>query len=231
MIKEPCCQRCQRARMRTTAHLLHDTPFVCLQGPRGELGSTAPRLQELDLAGCLLPSWAAVVPLASELPRVRTLDLSCARLDFEDAGGGAAQDPGPPGGPGSGGRALDAAVFSALRLLVLNRTGVTWPQVRVHACTKHLQRFAACSALCCKSWEGANSAVGAWLASVLGLAVSCVSAIWCSAILPRSRASSTHPHWMMRVRAAVAADPPTGPMAACLGGAACLRQRHPQPGS
>lgn len=71
-----------------------------------------------------------MAPLARELPRLRTLDLSGAGMDFKDARGGEAQDPGAPGRPGFDGGALAGAAFGALRLLVLNRTGVTWPLVR-----------------------------------------------------------------------------------------------------
>ena len=87
------------------------------------------------MAGCLLPSWAAVAPLAHELPRLRTLDLSGARLDFGVTGIEEAQDSGALWRPGSGGRDLAGAAFGALRLLVLNRTGVTWPLVRAHVAT------------------------------------------------------------------------------------------------
>ena len=73
-----------------------------------------------------------MAPLARELPRLRTLDLSGARLDLRVTGIEEAQDPGAPGRPGFGGGALAGAAFGALRLLVVNRTGVAWPEVRAH---------------------------------------------------------------------------------------------------
>lgn len=114
-------------------------------------------IEELDLAGCLLPSWSAVVPLARELLRLRTLDLSGARLDFGVSGSEDAQDPGAPGRPGFNGRAMAGAAFGALRLLVLNRTGVTWPLVRAHAYAR--QRRALGCALPC--WEVLRESDGA----------------------------------------------------------------------
>lgn len=100
----------------------------------------APAIQELDLAGCLLPSWGAVVPLADELPCLRTLDLSCARLALPGAGRAESSSSAEPGG---GNEEEDGAVprirvpaceiFGALRLLVLNRTGVSWAQARAKA--------------------------------------------------------------------------------------------------
>jgi len=67
------------------------------QGPPGELGAAAPAVEELDLSGCLLPSWAAAARLAAELPRLQTLDLSGARLAFPEGGRPERRAAGGPG--------------------------------------------------------------------------------------------------------------------------------------
>lgn len=95
----------------------------------------APLLEELDLSGSLLPSWAAVGAVASKLPSLVALDLSRARLGPVPEGGGELYgccDVMPPIAPSLtlmlsslpvSPRAVPA--LSRLRVVVLNRTGVT----------------------------------------------------------------------------------------------------------
>jgi len=90
-------------RLRTA--VLVDAGVTHAEDDGESLGDLAPLLEELDLSGSLLPSWAAVGAVASKLPSLVALDLSRARLG-----------PVPEGG---------VPALSRLRVVVLNRTGVT----------------------------------------------------------------------------------------------------------
>lgn len=52
----------------------------------GELASTCPALEELDLSGSLIPGWARVQAICQELPALKVLHLSRVPLGPPEAG-------------------------------------------------------------------------------------------------------------------------------------------------
>ncbi|KAB1271465.1 Tubulin-specific chaperone E [Camelus dromedarius] len=68
-------------------------------------------IRSIDLSKNLLSSWDEVVAIADQLRRLEVLNLSENKLTF------------PSGSP------TPSRTFSALKELVLNRTGITWAQV------------------------------------------------------------------------------------------------------
>ncbi|XP_072827098.1 tubulin-specific chaperone E isoform X4 [Vicugna pacos] len=80
-------------------------------GDRGGIAAACPNIRSIDLSKNLLSSWDEVVAIADQLRRLEVLNLSENKLTF------------PSGSPPPSG------TFSALKELVLNRTGITWAQV------------------------------------------------------------------------------------------------------
>nr|XP_031297235.1 tubulin-specific chaperone E-like [Camelus dromedarius] len=72
---------------------------------------SVPNIRSIDLSKNLLSSWDEVVAIADQLRRLEVLNLSENKLTF------------PSGSP------TPSRTFSALKELVLNRTGITWAQV------------------------------------------------------------------------------------------------------
>uniref|UniRef100_A0A669DGA4 Tubulin-specific chaperone E n=1 Tax=Oreochromis niloticus TaxID=8128 RepID=A0A669DGA4_ORENI len=81
-------------------------------GADGQIRTTTPNVEWLDLSGTLLSCWEDVATISQQLDRLEGLQLSYNRLRLPP-------DP----------SALRHA-FSALRVLVLNGCQLTWPQVR-----------------------------------------------------------------------------------------------------
>ncbi|XP_024534249.1 tubulin-folding cofactor E [Selaginella moellendorffii] len=77
-------------------------------GPPGEISSSAPNIEELDLTGNLISDWNFVTCLCEELPRLRAVDLSYNRIDIRP------EMPRPP---------------LNLRTVVLNYCSLSWEQV------------------------------------------------------------------------------------------------------
>lgn len=84
-----------------------------MQGSPGRLRRLAPKLQDLDLADNLLPSWAEAARLAQELPQLASLDLSHNRM--------AMPIPGPKP------EAMEP--LTCLRTLILNRCSLSCQEV------------------------------------------------------------------------------------------------------
>ncbi|XP_012586418.1 PREDICTED: tubulin-specific chaperone E isoform X2 [Condylura cristata] len=84
---------------------------VCCAGHPGGIASACPNIREVNLSKNLLPSWDEVTRIADELKHLETLNLSENKLNFPSAS--------PP----------LTGTFSTLKVLVLNRTEVTWAEV------------------------------------------------------------------------------------------------------
>ncbi|XP_077024509.1 tubulin-specific chaperone E isoform X2 [Tamandua tetradactyla] len=80
-------------------------------GEKGEIATTCPNIREIDLSKNLLSSWDEVIHIADQLKHLEVLDLSENKLKF------------PSGSPSLSG------TLSALKVLVLSRTGITWAEV------------------------------------------------------------------------------------------------------
>ncbi|XP_008588204.1 PREDICTED: tubulin-specific chaperone E [Galeopterus variegatus] len=80
-------------------------------GDRGAIARACPNIKELDLSKNLLSSWDEVIRIADQLKHLEVLNLSENKLKFPSVS---------PSAPGT---------FSALKVLVLNRTGITWAEV------------------------------------------------------------------------------------------------------
>ena len=89
-----------------------------MQGDSVELARVAGGLQEIDLTDNLLASWSVLSELATGLPRLRCLNLSCNIMAL----------------PGD-----RLSANTALQILVLNNCCLTWAQVGLHphTCLKH----------------------------------------------------------------------------------------------
>ncbi|ELK32111.1 PREDICTED: tubulin-specific chaperone E [Myotis davidii] len=84
---------------------------VSCAGDKGDIASTCPNIRVVNLSQNLLSAWEEVTGIAEQLRHLEVLDLSENKLRF------------PPGSP------APIGTFSALKVLVLNRTGVTWAEV------------------------------------------------------------------------------------------------------
>lgn len=73
-------------------------------------------IRNLDLSKNLLSLWDDVTDIADQLRHLEVLNLSENKLRF------------PPGA------AWPAGTFSALKVLVLSRTGITWAEVITSLC-------------------------------------------------------------------------------------------------
>ena len=82
-----------------------------MQGDSTELASVAAGLQELDLTDNLLASWSVLSELATGLPQLRCLNLSCNTMALPD------RMPSPN---------------TALQILVLNSCCLTWAEVGLY---------------------------------------------------------------------------------------------------
>ncbi|KAM9212528.1 tubulin-specific chaperone E isoform 3-T4 [Dugong dugon] len=80
-------------------------------GGKGGIAETCPNIRKLDLSRNLLSSWDEVILIADQLKHLDVLNLSENKLQF------------PSGVPSLTG------TFSAMKVLVLNRTGITWAEV------------------------------------------------------------------------------------------------------
>ncbi|KAM9613342.1 tubulin-specific chaperone E isoform 3-T4 [Trichechus inunguis] len=80
-------------------------------GGKGGIAETCPNIRKLDLSRNLLSSWDEVILIADQLKHLDVLNLSENKLQF------------PSGAPSLTG------TFSAMKVLVLNRTGITWAKV------------------------------------------------------------------------------------------------------
>ncbi|XP_036091496.1 tubulin-specific chaperone E isoform X3 [Rousettus aegyptiacus] len=80
-------------------------------GDRGGIAAACPNIRNLDLSKNLLSLWDDVTDIADQLRHLEVLNLSENKLRF------------PPGA------ASPAGTFSALKVLVLSRTGITWAEV------------------------------------------------------------------------------------------------------
>lgn len=83
-----------------------------MQGEAGELSTSAPSLQDLDLSSNLLSRWQDVDALCTELPRLHTLNLSYNFLRLSDV---------PPSNQ-----------FPNMRRLVLNHCSAAFYKVCSH---------------------------------------------------------------------------------------------------
>ncbi|XP_029100494.1 tubulin-specific chaperone E isoform X4 [Monodon monoceros] len=80
-------------------------------GDKGGIAKACPNVRSIDLSKNLLSSWDEVVDIADQLKHLEVLNLSENKLKF------------PSGSPPPTG------TFSALKVLVLNRIGITWTEV------------------------------------------------------------------------------------------------------
>ncbi|XP_006868627.1 PREDICTED: tubulin-specific chaperone E [Chrysochloris asiatica] len=80
-------------------------------GEKGGIAETCPNIRNVDLSRNLLSSWDEVIRIADELKYLDTLNLSENKLQF------------PSSSP------CMTGTFSALKILVLNRTEITWAEV------------------------------------------------------------------------------------------------------
>ncbi|XP_074118552.1 tubulin-specific chaperone E isoform X3 [Sminthopsis crassicaudata] len=88
---------------------------VSCAGNKGEIAQTCPNIRRIDLSKNLLSSWNEVISIAAQLKYLEVLNLSENKLKF------LYDSPSP------------SFTFSALKVLVLNRTGITWTEVLWHA--------------------------------------------------------------------------------------------------
>ncbi|KAM9006771.1 tubulin-specific chaperone E isoform X2 [Sarcophilus harrisii] len=84
---------------------------VSCAGNKGEIAQTCPNIRRIDLSKNLLSSWNEVISIAAQLKYLEVLNLSENKLKFPY------DSPSP------------SFTFSALKVLVLNRTGITWTEV------------------------------------------------------------------------------------------------------
>ncbi|XP_045443015.1 tubulin-specific chaperone E [Pipistrellus kuhlii] len=84
---------------------------VSCAGDKGDIASTCPNISVVNLSQNLLSAWEEVAAIAEQLRHLEALDLSDNKLRF------------PPASP------TPTGSFSALKVLVLNSTGVTWAEV------------------------------------------------------------------------------------------------------
>ncbi|XP_001368852.2 tubulin-specific chaperone E isoform X1 [Monodelphis domestica] len=84
---------------------------VCCAGDRGKIAQTCPNIKRIDLSKNLLSEWDEVTLIADQLKYLGVLNLSENKLKFP------CDSPSP------------SYTFSALKILVLNRTGITWTEV------------------------------------------------------------------------------------------------------
>ncbi|XP_061038189.1 tubulin-specific chaperone E isoform X2 [Eubalaena glacialis] len=80
-------------------------------GDKGGIAKACPNVRSIDLSKNLLSSWDEVVDIADQLKHLEVLNLSENRLKFPS------RSPSPTG------------TFAALKVLVLNRIGITWTEV------------------------------------------------------------------------------------------------------
>ncbi|XP_032705670.1 tubulin-specific chaperone E isoform X2 [Lontra canadensis] len=80
-------------------------------GDKGAIAKACPNIRKVDLSRNLLSSWDEVLDIADQLKHLEVLNLSENKLSF------------PSGSPARTG------TFPALKVLVLNRTGITWAEV------------------------------------------------------------------------------------------------------
>ncbi|XP_051849519.1 tubulin-specific chaperone E isoform X2 [Antechinus flavipes] len=84
---------------------------VSCAGNKGEIAQTCPNIKRIDLSKNLLSSWNEVISIVAQLKYLEVLNLSENKLKFP-------YDSSSP-----------SFTFSALKVLVLNRTGITWTEV------------------------------------------------------------------------------------------------------
>ncbi|XP_042765332.1 tubulin-specific chaperone E isoform X1 [Panthera leo] len=84
---------------------------VSCAGDKGAIAKACPNIRRVDLSRNLLSSWDEVLSIADQLKHLEVLNLSENKLRF------------PSGSPSL------AGTFPALKVLVLNRTGITWAEV------------------------------------------------------------------------------------------------------
>ncbi|XP_059026386.1 tubulin-specific chaperone E isoform X2 [Mustela lutreola] len=80
-------------------------------GDKGAIAKACPSIRKVDLSRNLLSSWDEVLDIADQLKHLEVLNLSENKLSF------------PSGSP------VRTGTFPALKVLVLNRTGITWAEV------------------------------------------------------------------------------------------------------
>ncbi|XP_039320233.2 tubulin-specific chaperone E isoform X1 [Saimiri boliviensis] len=84
---------------------------VSCAGEKGGVAEACPNIRNVDLSKNLLSSWDEVIHIADQLRHLEVLNLSENKLKFPS------------------GSAPLTGTFSALKVLVLNRTGITWAEV------------------------------------------------------------------------------------------------------
>ncbi|XP_039387422.1 tubulin-specific chaperone E isoform X1 [Mauremys reevesii] len=80
-------------------------------GQKEEIGRTCPNIRSINLSKNLLPSWEKVTDIACQVQNLESLDLSENKIKFPSDS------------------ASITCTLSKLRVLALNRTGVTWAEV------------------------------------------------------------------------------------------------------
>ncbi|XP_025217247.1 tubulin-specific chaperone E isoform X1 [Theropithecus gelada] len=85
---------------------------VSCAGEKGGVAEACPNIRRVDLSKNLLSSWDEVIHIADQLRHLEVLNLSENKLKF------------PSGSALTG-------TFSALKVLVLNQTGITWAEAHV----------------------------------------------------------------------------------------------------
>ncbi|KAM6280570.1 geranylgeranyl pyrophosphate synthase isoform 2-T2 [Porphyrio hochstetteri] len=80
-------------------------------GQKEEIGRTCANIRHIDLTKNLISSWETVTAIASQVQNLETLDISENKMKFPSTS------------------ASVSSVFSKLRILALNRTGITWTEV------------------------------------------------------------------------------------------------------
>nr|XP_039320235.1 tubulin-specific chaperone E isoform X2 [Saimiri boliviensis boliviensis] len=86
---------------------------VSCAGEKGGVAEACPNIRNVDLSKNLLSSWDEVIHIADQLRHLEVLNLSENKLKFPS------------------GSAPLTGTFSALKVLVLNRTGITWAEAHV----------------------------------------------------------------------------------------------------
>uniref|UniRef100_A0A2K6C6X9 Tubulin-specific chaperone E n=1 Tax=Macaca nemestrina TaxID=9545 RepID=A0A2K6C6X9_MACNE len=94
---------------------------VSCAGEKGGVAEACPNIRRVDLSKNLLSSWDEVIHIADQLRHLEVLNLSENKLKF------------PSGSALTG-------TFSALKVLVLNQTGITWAEAHVQCGSSRHER-------------------------------------------------------------------------------------------
>nr|XP_020642664.1 tubulin-specific chaperone E isoform X1 [Pogona vitticeps]XP_020642673.1 tubulin-specific chaperone E isoform X1 [Pogona vitticeps] len=101
----------KQKQLHTLTDISVDQCAVSVAGEEEEIRRTCPNIRRINLSKNLLSSWNEVVRIACQLQSLEILNLSENKIKFQSTSPSA------------------SGAFCKLRVLALNQTGVTWPEV------------------------------------------------------------------------------------------------------